>query len=220
MSVDAVTLCAMKSELPSALRFLAGNQCGVVSRSQALRTGLTTDMIKFRLRSGRWRLMHRGVYITFTGVPGRGARLWAAVLSAGPGAMLSHQTAAELQELADKATNPIHVTVPHERHVLAFEGISLHRSGRAAEAMEQRSYPPRTRVEETVLDLTQTAKTFDDVCGRVTRPLARALTDVARLTPSMTARATLRWRADPYGLIAAAAGGDHSVLELRYDRDV
>jgi len=113
MSVCAVTLCAMKSELPSALRFLAGNQCGVVSRSQALRTGLTTDMIKFRLRSGRWRLMHRGVYVTFTGVPGRGARLWAAVLSAGPGAMLSHQTAAELQELSDKATNPIHVTVPH-----------------------------------------------------------------------------------------------------------
>ena len=92
-------------------------------------------MIKFRLRSGRWRLMHRGVYATFTGVPGRGARLWAAVLSAGPGAMLSHQTAAELQGLADKATNSIHVTVPHERHVLAAEGVSLHRSGRAVEAM-------------------------------------------------------------------------------------
>ena len=84
MSVSAVTLCAMKSELPSTLRYLAGNQCGVISRSQALRAGLTTDMIKFRLRSGRWRLMHRGVYATFTGVPGRGARLWAAVLAAGP----------------------------------------------------------------------------------------------------------------------------------------
>src|SRR5712671_4257557 len=138
MSVSAVTLCAMESELPSTLRYLAGNQCGVVSRSQALRAGLTTDMIKFRLRSGRWRLMHRGVYATFTGVPGRGARLWAAVLAAGPGAMLSYQTAAELHGLVDKTTNPIHVTVPHERHVLAAEGVSLHRSGRAVEAMEQR----------------------------------------------------------------------------------
>src|SRR6476661_6456555 len=220
MSVCAVTLCAMKSELPSALRFLAGNQCGVVSRSQALRTGLTTDMIKFRLRSGRWRLMHRGVYVTFTGVPGRGARLWAAVLSAGPGAMLSHQTAAELQELADKATNPIHVTVPHERHVLAVEGVSLHRSGRAAEAMEQRSYPPRTRVEETVLDLTQTAKTLDDVCGWVTRAFAMDITDEARLSAAITARTKLRWRADLNELIVAAAGGDHSVLEFRYHRDV
>ena len=220
MSVCAVTLCAMKSELPSALRYLAGNQYGVISRSQALRAGLTTDMIKFRLRSGRWRLMHRGVYITFTGVPGRGARLWAAVLSAGPGAMLSHQTAAELQELADKATNPIHVTVPHERHVLAVDGVSLHRSGRAVEAMEQRSFPPRTRVEETVLDLTQTAKTFDDVCGWVTRAFARDLTDEARLSAAMTARTKLRWRTDLGELIAAAAGGDHSVLEFRYHRDV
>ena len=220
MSVSAVTLCAMESELPSTLRYLAGNQCGVISRSQALRAGLTTDMIKFRLRSGRWRLMHRGVYATFTGIPGRGARLWAAVLSAGPGAMLSYQTAAELHGLVDKTTNPIHVTVPHARHVLAAKGVSLHRSGRAVEAMEQRSYPPRTRVEETVLDLTQTAKTFDDVCGWVTRAIARELTDETRLNAAMSARLRLRWRADLHELIVAAAGGDHSVLEFRYHRDV
>jgi hypothetical protein len=73
------------------------------------------------------------------------------------------------------AGNPIHVTVPHRRHVAAGEGISLHRSDRAMEALEQRSYPPRTRIEETVLDLTQTAKTFDDVCGWVTRAIARGL---------------------------------------------
>ena len=194
MSVPAVTLCVMDSELPSTLRYLAGNQCGVISRPQALRAGLTTDMIKFRLRSGRWRLIHRGVYVTFTGVPARRARLWAAVLSAGPGAMLSYQTAAELQGLADKATNPIHLTVPHRRHVSAGEGISLHRSDRAVEALEQRSYPPRTRIEETVLDLTQTAKTFDDVCGWVTRAIARELTDETRLDAAMKARQRLRWR--------------------------
>ena len=220
MSVPTVTLCAMKSELPSTLRYLAGNQCGVISRSQALRAGLTTDMIKFRLRSGRWHLMHRGVYATFTGVPGRGARLWAAVLAAGPGAMLSYQTAAELHGLVDKASNPIHVTVPHERHVLAADGVSLHRSGRAVEAVQAHTYPPRTRVEETVLDLTQSAKTFDDVCGWVTRAIARELTDETRLHAAMSARTKLRWRADLRELVAAAASGDHSVLEFRYHRDV
>src|SRR5579864_9038352 len=115
----------MQGELPPALRYQARSQSGVISRPQALRAGLSTDMIKFRLRSGRWRLMHRGIYATFTGSPGRGAYLWAAVLSAGPGAVLSYQTAAELHGLADKATNPIHVTVPYERHVLAAEGISM-----------------------------------------------------------------------------------------------
>src|SRR6185312_3411565 len=87
--------------------YLAGNQSGVVSRAQALRAGLTVDMIKFRVRSGRWRQIHPGVYATFTGMPGRSVRLWAAVLSAGPGAVLSYQTAAELQGLADKPDDSI-----------------------------------------------------------------------------------------------------------------
>jgi hypothetical protein len=220
MSVLAVTLCGMESELPSTLRNLARYQNGVVSRSQALRAGLTVDMIKFRVRSGRWQQIHPGVYATFTGLPGRGARLWAAVLSAGRGAVLSHETAAELHRLTDKPVDPIHVTVPRQRHVIAVSGVSLHRSARAVEAAQGQTYPPRTKVEETVLDLTQTAATFDDVCGWVTRAFARDLTDEGRLREAMSTRTKLRWRADLHELIVAAAGGDHSVLEFRYHRDV
>jgi hypothetical protein len=69
-------------------------------------------MIKFRVRSGRWRQIHPGVYATFSGDLTRRTRLWAAVLSAGPGAALSHETAAELHRLADKPAEPIHITVP------------------------------------------------------------------------------------------------------------
>jgi hypothetical protein len=81
MSVVAVTLSGMVRELPSTLRYLAQRQCGVVSRSQAVRAGLSPGMIKFRVRSGQWQQLHPGVYATFTGVPRRGAWLWAAVLS-------------------------------------------------------------------------------------------------------------------------------------------
>jgi hypothetical protein len=114
----------------------------------------------------------------------------------------------------------IHVTVPRQRHVVAVSGIRLHRSKRAVEAVLAQSNPPRTTVEETVLDLTQTAATFDDVCGWVTRAFARDLTDEERLRAAMRQRPMLRWRADLYELVAAAASGDHSVLEYRYDRDV
>ncbi len=117
MSVLDVTLCGMASELPYTLRNLARHQSGVVSRSQALRAGLSAGMIKFRVSSGRWQQIYPGVYATFTGAPGRGAQLWAAVLWAGPGAMLSHETAAELQRLADKPAETIHVTVPGQRRV-------------------------------------------------------------------------------------------------------
>jgi len=48
-----------------------------------------------RLKSAKWRRVQRGVYATFTGPVHREARLWAALRRAGPGAMLSHETAAE-----------------------------------------------------------------------------------------------------------------------------
>jgi len=220
MSVRARTLGDMTSELPPTLRNLARYQYGVVSRAQALRAGLTEDMIRFRVRSDRWRQLYPGVYATFTGAPGRTAQLWAALLSAGPGAVLSYETAAELLRLTDKAAASIHVTIPRERHVAPIRGVSLHRSGRAIEAVQPKSNPPRTRMEETVLDLTHAASCFDDVCGWVTRAFARDLTDERRLRAAMDLRARLRWRAELHELITAAKGGDHSVLEYRYDRDV
>jgi hypothetical protein len=155
-----------------------------------------------------------------TGAPGRSAQLWAAVLYAGPGALLSHETAAEIVGLADKPTEQIHLSIPSQRRVAARPGISIHRSERVPDAAQGHTYPPRTKIEETVLDLTQAATTFDDVCGWVTRAFARELTDEARLLAAITQRTKLRWRADLHELIMAAAAGDHSVLEFRYERDV
>ena len=220
MSAVLWTLSDMARELPPTLRYLAGNQSGVVSRSQALRAGLSPGMIKFRLSSGRWRQIHPGVYATFDGKPSRRTYLWAAVLSTGPGATLSHETAAELHQLTDERAELIHLTIPGQRKVRAVDGVCLHRSGRAAEAVLGGSRPPRTRIEETVLDLAQAARSLDDVCGWVTRAIARELTDETSLRQAMTKRPRLRWRADLHELIAAAAGGDHSALEFRYHRDV
>jgi hypothetical protein len=220
MSVGGATLCDMVSKLPPTLRNLAQRQYGVVSRPQAIGAGLSPDMIKFRVSSGRWQQLHLGVYATFSGIPGRGARLWAALLAAGTGAALSYQTAAELHGLADKPATLIHVSVPRQRHLVAAEGVCLHRSARVADAIQGGSYPPRTTVEETVLDLTQAARSFDDMCGWVTRAIARELTDEASLHTAMKERQRLRWRADLQEIIVAAAGGDHSVLEFRYHRDV
>ena len=64
----------------------------------------------------------------------------------------------------------------------------MHRSRPERSRRLQGHYPPRTTVEETVLDLTQTAKSFDDVCGWVTRAIARELTDETRLHAAMTLR--------------------------------
>lgn len=199
---------------------LLDRQRHVVSRRQALAHGLTSDAIENRLRSSTWRVVHRGVYATFTGELGREALLWAAVLRAGSGAALSHQTAAELIGLTDKPSKVIHLTVPRDRHPERIRGVIVHRSGRIDSATHPAQLPPRTRVEETVLDLVHASVGLDDACGWLSRAVGRRLTTAERLRQALDDRAKSPWRADLKMILADVSDGAHSLLELRYIRDV
>lgn len=134
--------------------------------------------------------------------------------------MLSHQTAAELARLTDKPSELVHVTVPSPRRVAKAPGIVVHYSARAREALHPARLPPQTRIEETVLDLAGAATTLDDACGWVTRSLQRGLTTQASLAYYFEQRSKIRWRAELAELLTLDAAGLHSVLELRYRRDV
>ena len=92
---------------------------------------LSTKTVQYQLRSGKWRYVQRGVYATFTGEVPRKARLWAAIRRAGPGAMLSHETAAEIQGLTSKPSAKVHITVPWRRRPAQktpIRGVVIHRS--------------------------------------------------------------------------------------------
>lgn len=210
----------MFADVPEPLREVAADQAGVVSRVQAFQAGLTKAGIAWQLHRSRWRQLHRGVYAVFTGEPGREAALWAAVLRVGPGAVLSHHTAAELARLTDRPSDLLHVTVPAERRVAAIPGLVIHRSGRTGRGRHPSLLPPRTRVEDTVLDLAGLATSFDDACGWVTRACGRRLTTEERLRTAMAARGRMRWRGQLAELLGDPDGGLHSVLEYRYFRDV
>jgi hypothetical protein len=211
----------MGNEIPWMLSELARFQAGVVSRQQALGSGLSTNAITSKVRHQRWRQIHRGVYATFTGPVSREAELWAAVLYAGRGAQLSHQTAAELHRLSDRTSPLIHVTIPANRRVRPAVGLSIHISARTDPgARFPRGVLPRTFVEETILDLVHGARDLDEVCGWVTSAFGRRLTGEGPLRATMSRRKKLRWRRQLDEIIAVAAGGTHSVLEYRYDRDV
>jgi len=211
----------MGNVIPRELAALARFQEGVVTRQQALGAGLSASAVVSKVRNARWRQIHRGVYATFTGPVSRQARLWAAVLYAGEGALLSHETAAELHGLSDRQVPLIHVTVPANRRVRAASGLVIHISANAGTgARFPRGVVPHTFVEETIADLVQAAPDLDAVCGWITTAFGRRLTGEGPLRAAMHTRARLRWRAQLDEIITAAAGGAHSVLEFRYDRDV
>lgn len=200
----------MSGQVPPGLREIARCQGGVVTRQQALRTGMTAGAIVAKIKYGRWRQLYRGVYATFTGPLSRQARLWAAVLYAGNGARLSHETAAELHGLPGPAGRPgvpsalggpgvpvppIHLTVPASRRVRPAHGLVIHVSALLGEPpLVPRGTLPRTPVEATVLDLVHAARDIDEARAWVTRACARGLTTEERLRAAMSARSRLRWR--------------------------
>jgi hypothetical protein len=167
--------------------------------------------------------MHWGVYATFTGEAPREARLWAAVRRAGPGAMLSHETAAEMHKLADKPSAKIHITVPRSRRPAQktpIRGIVIHRSDLS---QPQRLPPwqvPRTRIEDTVLDLVAAASTFDEAYSWISRALSRELVSAGMIRDALAARKRVRWRVWLAEALAEGGEGIHFPLERRYVHDV
>ena len=93
----------MARVLPVACRDLLDLQDGVISRAQALETGIAPMAVRSMLRAGCWQPLHRGVYATYPGQLRRSSAIWAALLRAGPDAVLSHLTAAELDHLVRRA---------------------------------------------------------------------------------------------------------------------
>lgn len=209
----------MLYDIPVAAAEVAHWQSGAISRRQLLDAGLSAQLIKRRVDRGRWQQLHWGVYAVFSGPPPRATWLWAAVLRAGPGATLSHLTAAELHRLVDGPAETIFVTVPSTRRVTT-PGLVVRVSGRIGQARQPGREPPRTSVEETVLDLAEISLTFDDACGWITSACGRRLTTEAKLRAALATRKKMRWRAELGDVLAAAGDGIHSVLEYRYLRDV
>lgn len=218
--------------LPPRLSELLVRQSGVITRRQALGAGLPATAIDNQLRSRRWQQLQRGVYACFSGSPARDAELWAAVLRAGKDAALSHRTAAELYGLTRGMSHGIsrgvsgeggaliHVTVPASRRAGIIRGGVVHFSRYLERTRHPVLLPPRTRIDDTVLDLVQISATFDEAFDWVCRAVGRRLTTPARLRAALQARPRQRWRTDLLAVLADVGDGAQSNLELRYVRHV
>ena len=112
-------------KIEQAIARLAGRQHGHITRAQLLRLGLSPDAIDRRIRAGQLIQVHAGVYAVGYVREDALARCMAAVLACGPGAVLSHHSAAALWGFRDWPSGLIHVIAPsyHRRR-----GIKVHRS--------------------------------------------------------------------------------------------
>ena len=137
---------------------LAGRQHGVVARLQLLALGATRHVIEQRVRQGFLHRVHAGVYAVGHRTLTHEGRWMAAVLASGEGAVLSHQSAAGLWELAvDKG-------VPHTTTATASEtrrGLRIHHCALQRDEVTVRNGIPVTTPARTLLDLATTSNRKD-----------------------------------------------------------
>lgn len=133
---------------------LAERQQWVITRAQLLRLGYSADAIKHRVNAGRLHPLWRGVYAVGRPRPGRHGLWMAAVLTCGPQAFLSHQTAAALLEMIPATPSQVHVSAPSGRCPRGGRGIRVHRRRGPADVDVTRHLGiPVTSPALTLLDL-------------------------------------------------------------------
>ena len=144
---------------------VAAAQWGAISWAQLRACGLSGPSISRAVRAGRLHRLHPRVYAVGHANVCLEGRLVAALLYAGPGAALSHGTAAWVWRLTEREPALIDVSKPLRRN--PRPGLRLH-TRRGWEACRRRRFPVTT-VRQTLLDLAAT-----DSPPRLRRTLAEA----------------------------------------------
>jgi hypothetical protein len=122
-------MCAVT--LPRSSKALVGIQRGVLSRQQAIALGISEDGIRHRIRpGGPWQRLLPGVYLTATGQPTWEQYETAALLYAGPDAVLTGLAALRHHEVRGVRPRTIDVLIPDERQRASRGIVVMHRTRR------------------------------------------------------------------------------------------
>lgn len=202
-----------------AVRELAARQAGVVTRSQALAHGMTDAMLQHRVDAGHWRRLVPGTYATFTGPSFWDARLWAAVLSCGDGAAISHCCALVHwgMRLRDHDESVIHVAIDTTRRVQARPGVRPHRLSGLAGFVHPARNPLVVRFEHAVL-LHASTESEARAIGIIADACQQRMTTPDRLRSALVTFSRMRMRATLRQVLDDVATGASSYLEVGYLR--
>lgn len=139
-----------------ALSRLATRQHGVVALFQLRELDFGNDAIKARLANGFLHNIHGEVYAVGHTRLGQRSWWWAGLLAYGPGAVLSHHTAAVLWGVQRPRRGPVEVTAPGGRQgIERRNGIWVHRCKFGPEDITRKDGFPTTTVARTLFDFAE-----------------------------------------------------------------
>jgi predicted transcriptional regulator of viral defense system len=164
---DAIRLEVVVRSVDAEIAALAARQHGVITTRQLAALGLGQRAVSHRAAAGRLHRVHRGVYAVGHPILTANGHRMAAVLACGPGAALSHASAAALWELRATRATRINVSVPTAAGRGKRSRVRIHR----ATALRQDEV-----TEKEAIRVTTPARTLLDLASSLPRrALERAL---------------------------------------------
>jgi len=194
-------------------------QFGLVTRSQALGAGVTRKAVACHLDSGRWIVVHPGVYLTTPGRSDWSVRAMSALLWAGAGAVLYRVSAGYAWGLVRAEPEVIEVAVPYPRLVTSRELIAVTRSRTSPARLDPLAWPHRISAPHTALDLSS-GHDIDRAVTLAARALDLRLCTSGQLVAALSLRPKQPHRALLLEALTDVGDGSESAAELRYVRDV
>ncbi|MEQ4306163.1 DUF559 domain-containing protein [Plantactinospora sp. B6F1] len=199
------------------LTWLLFRQEDVVTGRQA-RRHLTESAVRHRVRSGRWRLVHRNVYVTHSGPISAEQRLWIAVLGCGPYAVLAGLTAAIRCGLKGFRSEGIQLLRPGRlRSIAPPPGVVVRRTDTLSrDDVNRRGMPPHTTNARSLVDAAAWAGSDDQARTLIAAGFQQRLVGADDIHQVAYRRPTLRRRALILATANDARSGSESLPELRY----
>lgn len=172
---------------------IAEAQGGYLSTRQAMEAGVPRSTLSYHAREGNAleRLMH-GVYRLrrFPTPPhGHVIAAWLAVERAD--AVVSHESALELLDLADVIADQVHLTLPRAKRGLRTPpGVRVHFTERTIDQRHRRQVQgvPVTSVERTLVDMLRAGGWSEQIELAIRHAIQRGLTTPRRLAAELPAR--------------------------------
>lgn len=172
-----------------ALFAIASAQAGCFTTSQAAAQGFSSALLSHHLRSGRFVRIARGLY-RFRDYPAQpGDEIVAAWLRQAPEAVVSHESALEVLDLADTIADRVHLTVPRSRRRLVpQDGVVIHTTTHPLGDTVSRRGMRVTAPARTIIDVAAAGVAPDQVTAAVHTALARGVTTPSLLREAARAR--------------------------------
>jgi len=142
---------------------LAARRAGVLTFKEATAAGLTRAEIRRRLDNGSWQLYSGDVVVAHPGPLTLIQRLWCALVSIGPDALLGGASAAALSGLRGYTEPWLTVLLASGRRVTPRPGVRIRATARLGdEDLHLDAWPPRTALPRSVVDMAEWAQGHED----------------------------------------------------------